>query len=359
MNTPLLQVSASGLYCAEGDFYIDPWAPVKRAVITHAHADHARPGSATYLASTTCAPLLRQRLPGGANIRPLPFGEALYLNGVQLSLHPAGHHLGSAQIRVGLGGEVWVVSGDYKLELDSTCEPFELVPCHTFVTESTFGLPIYRWRPQAEIFTEINNWWRANQIMERTSILFGYALGKAQRLLAGIDPTIGPILVHGAVHRVVESYLASGIGLPDVLHADSGSARQYRGKALVVAPPSASASAGWLRKFGAHSVAFASGWMQIRGARRRRAAERGFVLSDHADWPGLLSTIAATGATRVFVTHGYTAVMARWLSDQGLEASALQTQYDGEYGAGSDPDSPATGDVRKQPIPDKLRPEEE
>lgn len=298
MADALLQVTEHGLYCAAGDFYIDPWLPVTRAIITHAHSDHARPGSQRYLTTPTGAAMLRMRVDYNARIVAQPFGEPLNVNGVRVSLHPAGHMLGSAQVRVEHQGKVWVVSGDYKTEPDITCEPFELVPCHTFISESTFGLPIYRWRPQTEIFNEINQWWRQNQAQGRTSILFGYSLGKAQRLLSGVNETIGPILTHGAVQRFVHAYRRAGIAQPDTVYADSEAARRHRGQALVIAPPSAAGSAGWLRKFGPTSLAFASGWMQIRGARRRRAVDRGFVLSDHADWDGLLSTIHATGAGR-------------------------------------------------------------
>ncbi len=330
MGEALLQVTERGLYCALGDFYIDTWQPVTRAVITHAHADHARPGSQRYLTSPSGANILRLRVDANARIVAQPFGQPLHLNGVSLSLHPAGHLLGSAQVRVEHRGEVWVVSGDYKTEMDATCEPFELVPCHTFITESTFGLPIYRWRPQAQIFAEINQWWRQNQEQGRTSIIFAYALGKAQRVLAGVDDTIGPILVHGAVNRFVLAYRRAGIIQPVTIYAESEAVRQHRGQALVIAPPSAAGSAGWLRKFGPTSLAFASGWMQIRGARRRRAVDRGFVLSDHADWDGLLSTIKATGAQRIGVTHGYTNTLVRYLNEQGFDAFVMPTRYEGE-----------------------------
>lgn len=333
MADALLQVTQRGLYCAAGDFYIDPWLPVPRAVITHAHADHARPGSQRYLTTPTGAAMLRMRVDtGNSNARILahPFGEALNVNGVHISLHPAGHILGSAQVRVEHQGEVWVVSGDYKTEADSTCEPFELVPCHTFISESTFGLPIYRWRPQAEIFNEINQWWLQNQAQGRTSILFAYSVGKAQRILAGLDENTGTILTHGAVQRFVHAYRRAGIAQPNTQYADTNAARLHRGQALVIAPPSAASSAGWLRKFGPTSLAFASGWMQIRGARRRRAMDRGFVLSDHADWEGLLSTIYATEAQRVGVTHGYTSVMVRYLQERGLEAFIMPTRFEGE-----------------------------
>jgi putative mRNA 3-end processing factor len=342
MADALLQVTERGLYCAPGDFYIDPWQPVTRAIITHAHADHARPGSKRYLTTPTGAAMLRLRVDSSSRIVAQPFGEPIFVNGVRVSLHPAGHLLGSAQVRVEHRGEIWVVSGDYKTEVDATCEPFELVPCHTFITESTFGLPIYHWRPQIEIFTDINQWWQQNQAQGRTSILFAYALGKAQRVLAGVDATLGPILIHGAVHRFVHAYRHAGIAQPATLYADSDAARHHRGEALVIAPPSAAGSAGWLRKFGPTSLAFASGWMRIRGARRRRAVDRGFVLSDHADWDGLLSTIQATGAQRIGVTHGYTSILVRYLVEQGMDAFVMPTRYEGETAGDSIDNEDAT-----------------
>ena len=328
----LIQPTGRGLYCAAGDFYIDPWLPVERAVITHAHGDHARPGSAAYLAARCGVPVLQARLGEEARIEGLEYGEARAMNGVRVSLHPAGHVLGSSQVRVEAGGEVWVVSGDYKLDPDPTCEPFEPVRCHTFVTESTFGLPIYRWRTPAEIFAEVNAWWRANAREGRASVLFGYAFGKAQRILASVDASIGPIVVHGAVDVLDRGYRECGVRLPETrMVTDFGAKKDFAG-ALVVAPPSAQGSP-WLKRFGDYSDAFASGWMAIRGARRRRAVDKGFVLSDHADWPSLNRAIAATGAGRVFVTHGHTAPLVQWLQEGGLEAHAMKTEFEGEAGA--------------------------
>jgi putative mRNA 3-end processing factor len=339
----LLQTTDRGLYCAPGDFHIDPWLPVDRAVITHAHGDHARWGSRSYLAARYGERVLRTRLGPDAQIQTVAYGEPLDLNGVRVSLHPAGHILGSAQVRVEHRGEVWVASGDYKTEPDPTCTPFEPLRCHTFVTESTFGLPIFRWTPQAEAFGDIRGWWRANREAGRASIVFAYALGKAQRVLAGlVDVDEGPIFTHGAVERLNEDYRASGITLPKTTHAAS----QPRGfdwtGALVVAPPSAGGSP-WLRRFGAASTAFASGWMRIRGTRRRRSVDRGFVLSDHVDWPALTATIAVTGAERVLVTHGYREQLARWLSERGIDAHAVASGWKGEFDEG-DEESPATED---------------
>ena len=326
----LLRSTDRGFYCEAGGFFVDPWGPVDRAVITHAHGDHARWGSRHYLASHEGRHVLRTRLGPAASIETLPYGQSVELNGVRVSLHPAGHILGSAQVRIEHRGEVWVVSGDYKTEPDPTCTPFELVRCDTFVTESTFGLPIYRWQPQQEVFNDLRAWWRANRAAGRASIVFGYALGKAQRLLAAfVEGGEGPIYTHGAVERLNRDYRDSGVPLPTTTYASSIPRGHDWTGALIVAPPSAMGSL-WLRRFGASSTAFASGWMRIRGARRRRSVDRGFVLSDHIDWTSLLETIAATGAQHVLVTHGYREPVVRWLTEHGIDAQAIASQWEGE-----------------------------
>lgn len=325
----LLRLTDQGLHCEAGDFFVDPWSAVDRAVVTHAHGDHVAWGCRAYLTSDRGAGVLRSRLPPEARIRGVGYGTGVSIDGVTVSLHPAGHILGSAQVRVEKGGEVWVVSGDYKTDPDPTTTPFEPVRCHTFVTESTFGLPIYRWPPQEEVLRDVNTWWRGNQESGKCSLLYGYALGKAQRLLAGLDPTIGPILTHGAVERMTAVYREAGVPLPPTVHAATLGAGTDWSRAIVLAPPSADGST-WIRRFGNHSTAFASGWMLVRGARRRRSLDRGFPLSDHVDWPGLLAAIDDTGAQRVWVTHGFTAAVARWLGERGLEASAVQTRFEGE-----------------------------
>ncbi len=329
MSRTLLRLTDRGLYCEAGDFHVDAWAPVERAVVTHAHGDHVAWGCGTYLTSALGAGVLCRRLQEGASIRSLPYGETVDVNGVRVSLHPAGHILGSAQVRVEHLGEVWVVSGDYKTDPDPTCTPFEPVRCHTFVTESTFGLPIYRWPSQAQVLADINAWWRANQAAGKASLLYGYALGKAQRLIAGLDPSIGPILTHGAVEKLTEAYREAGVALPPTTHAALADVKAVRTRAIIVAPPHAEGST-WTRRFGTYSNAFASGWMLVRGARRRRSVDRGFPLSDHVDWPSLLAAIDATGAARVWVTHGYTAVVVRWLRERGVEAEAIATRFEGE-----------------------------
>jgi putative mRNA 3-end processing factor len=325
----LLTITDNGLYCEAGDFYIDPWRGVDRAVITHAHSDHARWGSKKYLASSEGAGLLRARL-GNIDLQTADYGERVAIDGINVSLHPAGHVLGSAQVRVEHRGEVWVVTGDYKTEIDSTCTPFELVRCNTFITECTFGLPIYRWPAPADVFAEINGWWRKNQSAGRASVLFAYALGKAQRLLAGVDRSIGPIYGHGSVIRLNEVYRETGIDLPDVQYATSQRHTDVDwSRALIIAPTSAAGST-WLRRFGPISTAFASGWMTIRGRRRQRTVDRGFIVSDHVDWPALNDVIDATGASCVWPTHGYTDTVARWLRERGLDARPVETRFSGE-----------------------------
>ncbi len=325
----LLQVSKAGLYCAPGDFYVDPWQGVDFAIITHAHSDHAREGSRNYLTAEAGKGVLLERLGPEARIEGLAYGAEITHNGVKVSLHPAGHILGSAQVRVEYRGEVWVVSGDYKVEAEKTCAPFEPVKCHTFITESTFGLPIFRWQPQGDIFAEVNSWWRENHAKQRTSVIYAYSLGKAQRVLSEVDPTIGPIFIHGAVARLLPAYAAAGVKLPPVQAVTTETVGAAEGGGLVIAPPSVEGSP-WLRRFGEISRAAASGWMQIRGTRRRAALDRGFVLSDHADWDGLFASIRATGASRVLVTHGYVLPMVRYLNENGWQAEALPTRFSAE-----------------------------
>ena len=334
-----------GLYCVPGQFYIDPWRAVERAVITHAHADHARVGHGKYLATEAGENVLRARL-GEIDLHTLAYGDTVVHNGVTISLHPAGHVLGSAQVRMEYGGEVWVASGDYKVEPDATCAAFEPVRCDTFITESTFGLPIYRWDPEQSIFDDINRWWQKNAAEGRPSVIFGYSFGKAQRILSGLDPAIGPIVCHGAVEPLNRVYREGGIALPPTLMVSDVDKAALKGS-IIVAPPSASGSP-WMKRFGDYSDAFASGWMQLRGARRRRGVDRGFVLSDHADWPGLMSAISATGAQRVIVTHGSIPVLVRWLCQQGLDAAGFDTEY------GDDDD-----DVGIAPQPAEAAPVEE
>lgn len=323
----MLELTRQGLYCAAGGFHVDAWEPVDRTVVTHAHGDHAYAGCGHYLTAAPGVGLLRLRV-GEASVQGLAYGEALRIGEVTLSLHPAGHILGSSQVRIEHRGEVWVVSGDYKLAADPTCAGFEPVRCHTFLTESTFGLPVYRWAPPEVVLAEISGWWAVNRAAGKTSLLLCYALGKAQRVLAGISEA-GPIVVHGAVERVNLAYRAAGIKLAaTTMVGEAARKEDWRG-ALVVAPPSAAGSP-WTRRFKNLSTGFASGWMRVRGQRRRRALDRGFALSDHADWPALLTAVAATEAERVLVTHGSAGPLARYLGERGVRAEVLATRFVGE-----------------------------
>lgn len=325
----LLQFDANGLYCPAADVYLDPWKPVARALITHGHADHARAGHQHYLCTDEAAPVIRHRIPSAPVLETVTYGERRRINGVCFSFHPAGHIFGSAQIRVEARGEVWVFSGDYKLHPDGVARPFEPVACHTFITESTFGLPVYQWVDPMEVYRDVNAWWRANRAEGKVSVLAAYALGKAQRLLRHLDTAIGDVYVHGAVHQINQILSSQDVELPHTKTVDpAGRADDFRG-ALVLCPPAALGSP-WMRRFNPCSVALASGWMCVRGNRRRRGVDRGFVLSDHADWPGLVKAVRATGATNVWVTHGYQDTFAKWLSTNGYYARTVQAQFEGE-----------------------------
>jgi putative mRNA 3-end processing factor len=300
-------------------------------VITHAHGDHARPGSAAYLCSPENAAVLRHRLPD-AIIETQPWGRPITIGAVSVSLHPAGHILGSAQIRVEHRGEVSVVSGDYKRALDPTCAPFEPVRCNTFITEATFGLPIYTWDPSGQVLDEILEWWQTNSQQARPSVLFCYVLGKAQRILAELRGRIDVrVRLHGAMLGLTEVYRDMGIPLAETEHITEEMRGRTLAESLVLAPLPARGTP-WMRRFQNPSTAFASGLMRVRGVRRQRAFDRGFVLSDHADWRALLETIAETGASRVLVTHGWSDALARFLAERGLETGTLRTAFEGEIG---------------------------
>lgn len=325
----LITLTDRGLYCPPGDFYIDPWRPTGRAVITHAHSDHARWGAEGYLTAEPGRRVLQSRLGANACIETMPYGQTVNHHGVTISFHPAGHVLGSAQVRLEYQGYVGVITGDYKLEQDTTCQAFEPVKCHTILTESTFGLPVYRWMASELIFADINQWWRENRSAGRASIIFGYSLGKAQRILSGLDASIGPIYLHGAIEKMTRDYRASGIELPPTSAVSDHPAKHPWAGSMIIAPPSAQDTA-WQKKFGNAATASTSGWMHVRGARRRRGVDRGFVLSDHVDWPGLLQAIEASQAETVWVTHGFVNPVVRYLRERGLDASGLTTMFTGD-----------------------------
>lgn len=324
----LLVHNDKGIYCPKADVYIDPWRPVKKAFITHAHADHARPGSAQYVCVDSSKDIIKYRLKT-QNISSIPYGEDLLVNGVKFSFHPAGHIIGSAQIRVEYKGEVWVVSGDYKTENDLISGEYVNLKCNTFITECTFGLPVFKWKPQSEIFSEINNWWQRNKELGKISFISAYSLGKAQRLIAGLDTSIGKIYTHSAVENTNQVIRASGVDLPETILFDPETDKSNLKGHIIIGPP-AFLNSKWISKSKEVDIASASGWMNLRGARRRRSVDRGFVLSDHADWDGLLGAIESSEAEKILVTHGYVDIFSKYLQSAGYDASILETEYEGE-----------------------------
>ncbi len=321
MKMPLI-VKKQGLYCPEGDFFIDAWAPVSTCLITHAHADHARYGHKKYISTEKSLELLRHRLGANLNLQTFPYNHKLKMNNCWVSFHPAGHVLGSAQIRIESENTVCVVSGDYKRALDDTCDPFELIKCDTFISESTFALPIYNWEPSEDTAKAIYDWWMDNRSRGLCSIIFCYALGKAQRIMSLLSKfSNDPVYLHGSIENICNIYIKNGISLIPFLPVTSNASNNFQ-KDLIIAPPSAKNSP-WMKRFYPYRTAFASGWMQVRGARKQRNVDRGFVLSDHADWAGLLRTIKETEASQILTTHGNAEILARYLSENGLNAQPL------------------------------------
>ena len=313
-----------GLYCPAADAWIDPPCPVKRAIITHAHADHARPGCGEYWACDQSETILRQRLGRDIKIHSINYGEEFRLGQAKLSLHSAGHVLGSAQVRIEVGDEVWLVTGDYKRCHDPSCEPFESVKCDVLITESTFGLPIYRWKSGKQVAREIYEWWRTET--QHPSLLFCYAFGKAQRVLAELKSLgiMEEVLLHGAVETITGHYREAGVDMVPTRPVSELERKDPLKGRLIIAPPSAYKSP-WMKRFKEPQTAFASGWMAVRGARRRRGYERGFVISDHADWTGLIMTIKQSEAKTIYITHGQEDVLARYLTEvEGLNAFPLE-----------------------------------
>ena len=326
----MLKFDSKGIYCAQADIYIDPWLPVDKALITHGHADHARPGSKSYMCHHDAVSILKLRLGQDIRVEGVAYGQSITLNGVQISFHPAGHIIGSAQIRLEYKGEIWVVSGDYKLQADGVSIPFEPVRCHHFITESTFGLPVYNFPAPETVHKDINTWWQGNAASGINSVIIGYALGKAQRILQHLDEHTGPIYTHGAVDNVHRTLMENGITLKHAQRVTPDMLKKDIQGAMIIAPPSAIGTS-WLNRFAPFSLGVCSGWMRLRGARRRRSADRGFILSDHCDWNQLNEAIKATGAENIYVTHGYKSVYAKWLREHyGLNAAEVDTLYESE-----------------------------
>lgn len=329
----LLELTPSGLYCPQADIFVDPWRPVGKAIITHAHADHSRYGMKHYLAHHHSAEVMRLRLGQDISLETLDYNDPIQINGVKISLHPAGHIPGSSQIRLEYKGKTVVVSGDYKVEDDGLSAPFEAVKCHEFVSECTFGMPIYKWQAQKEIFENLNNWWRSNAEKDLNSVVFAYSLGKAQRIINHLDYSVGEVFAHGAIWNTNQALIANGVNVIDIPKVTQKIPKSKFKGALIIAPPSAMGSP-WMKKFSPYRTGICSGWMNIRGARRRRAADAGFVLSDHADWEGLISAIKATEAEKVYLTHGSTAVFGRYLEEvEKIQAAELETLFEGENGS--------------------------
>lgn len=347
MEQVLINTKA-GLYCPQGDFYIDPSKAVDKALITHAHSDHSRKGHKSYLASRESEALLRTRLGANISLQTLDYGESININGVNVSFHPAGHILGSSQIRIEFKGQVFVASGDYKIEKDSTCTEFEVIPCHTFITESTFALPVFRWCRQSEIFDEINTWWSQNREDGITSVVLGYSLGKAQRILSGLNPDIGPIAVLDTIDDLNKCYTSAGISLPKTYNIKDHEFRKSRGK-MIVAPPHYMGSY-IMRKFGNVSYAFASGWMQIRRSGNSRGFGKGFVLSDHADWNDINKIVDATGAESIWISHGYTNVLAKWLQSKGKSVRIISNHNLREKDESDDLPLPLSRDISDEEL---------
>lgn len=334
MMDGLLTLNKNGLYCPQGDFYIDPWKPVKKAIITHAHSDHLKPGSKEYYTTTKGREITKHRLRDteAYNIQSIDYGDTFQINGVNISFHPAGHVLGSAQVRIEYNGGVWVNTGDYKRASDPTCKNFELVKCDVFVTEATFGVPIYRWDPGKIIANQILQWWRKNASEDRPSVLFTYALGKAQRVLGElVRLTETPVYLHGALDAITTIYRNEGIKLLDTNLIPKDSKDKFTND-LILAPPSAYRSP-WMKRFKNNSTGFASGWMRVRGRKRMQGYDKGFVLSDHVDWPNLIRTVKQTEASKIFVTHGKGDVLARYLREvEDIDATSVSTEYNDEGG---------------------------
>jgi len=326
----LIDFTSSGLYCPIADVYIDPWKPVDKAIITHAHADHARMGNSSYLAHKDTVPILKYNLGEYINVHAVDYGEVINIHGVNISLHPAGHIIGSAQVRLEYKGEVWVVSGDFKLVDDGISRPFEHVKCHVFVSESTFGLPLFKWRPQTEVFDEINQWWNQNVSEGKASVLIGYSLGKAQRLIYHLDKNIGPIYAHSSIETVNQVLRGNGFKVPQVHKLDLSNTSIDHSRSLILAPPTILSTPG-IHKLEPYSAAIASGWMALREARRNRNVDRGFILSDHADWEQLKTAAKESGAERIFITNsGYSSSFYRWLRDNKYDITEVNTKYVGE-----------------------------
>ena len=324
----LIQFTKKGIYCPQGKFFLDPWYPVDYAIISHGHADHARWGMKRYLCTNDSKAILQHRLGADIMIESIPYGKEITVNEVKVSFHPAGHVIGSAQIRLEYKGYVVVFTGDYKTQPDFITQPFESIKCHTFITESTFGLPIYNWKSEEDLQNELQSWVKTNQQNNRTSVFLGYSLGKAQRLmslLVGCDD----IYVHRSIYNLNNAILESGIKLPETKLWSADLNKKTLENKIIIAPPAILGSR-MLKRLPNPATAICSGWMQIRGNRRWQAVDAGFAVSDHADWNGLIHAVKASEAEQVYVTHGSQAVFSKYLNEIGIKANELVTEYGDE-----------------------------
>lgn len=320
-----IKFTKKGIYCIPGKFYLDPWFPVECAVISHGHADHARWGNKHYLCHHDSKAILKHRIGQDISIESIGYNDPKNINGVEVRFFPAGHIIGSAQIRLEYKGYVIVFSGDYKTQPDYISAPYEPVKCHEFITESTFGLPIYKWKSEDQLRDELHHWIRQNQQNNRTSVFIGYSLGKAQRIMKLVENT-DQVFVHSAIHNLNNAIHSSGIDLPETHLLEPDFDKKLVENKVVILPP-ALLDSRLLKRIPNAATAICSGWMQIRGNRRWRAVDAGFSVSDHADWDGLISAVKATEAEKVYVTHGSQATFSKYLNEIGIEAEEVKTEY--------------------------------
>lgn len=320
--TTLLTYTTKGLYCPIADVYIDPHKSVTRAIITHGHSDHAIMGHRYYLCTPMTGSIIKFRLGSFIQVQTIPFGESIYINQVRFSFHPAGHIPGSAQIRVEYKGEVWVVTGDYKTEVDQVSGTFELIQCNTFITETTFALPIYQWKPQSIIIEEVLSWYQDNLVNGKTSVILAYALGKSQRIIEFIPKDI-PVYTHGTVDNTNDVIRAAGLNMRPSIKVSSRINKKDIQKGITIAPSSV-LNTPWMRALQSPVTATASGWMTLNNNRKKQAADYGFALSDHVDWNALNEVVFACGAEKIWLTHGYTHDYSRWLESKGKSTYCIE-----------------------------------
>lgn len=326
----IIRFTNKGIYCIPGKFYLDPWYPVENAIISHGHADHAKWGMKHYLCHNDSKAILKHRIGQDISIESLPYIKHVTINGVNVSFHPAGHIIGSAQIRLEYKGKVVVFSGDYKVKDDFLTDAFEPVKCHEFITESTFGLPIYNWQPEEVLKKKMHEWVHKNQSINRTSVFIGYSLGKAQRIMNMMEG-VSELYVHSAIKNLNDAMASSGIKLPETIRWTADMDKKALQNKIVIVPPALLGS-NMIKKIPNAATAICSGWMQIRGNRRWQAVDAGFPISDHADWNGLISAVKATEAEKVYVTHGSQATFSKYLNEIGIPSEEVKT----EYGSGED-----------------------